>query len=164
MEFEIFLKKFEPELKKIAFRLNEIPEFIDENDLVQEMRIHLWLKWKNGEFGDKTSSYILQSCYFHIKNYLRKIKDNFTEINIEEILLQNCKSYFCYSLNLVEEKFDESLINRKFTQREKQVYILCKQGLTLREIGKILKISFVRVYKIKNNIKKKILEQGLTNL
>jgi DNA-directed RNA polymerase specialized sigma24 family protein len=75
MEFEALIEKVSFPLEKMARYLNGCSRFIDEEDLVQEAFSHLWIRYRQGELEDKTNSYILQSCYFYLKNYLRKARE-----------------------------------------------------------------------------------------
>jgi RNA polymerase sigma factor (sigma-70 family) len=163
MNFEKVLLKLTPKLKGIALRLNGRLRFIDEDDLMQEMSIHLWKKWKQDELKGKTESYMLQSCWFHIKNYLRTVSDKTEIISIDEpnnnkgtilnkIIPYNFQAFLeSIMLRIIIEKISENGL----TKREKEVFVLCLEGYTLREIGERLNISFVRVSKIKKNICRK---------
>jgi len=173
MDFEEILMKLFPKLKGIAYRLNGRlrftphlyigARFIDEDDLMQEMCIHLWKKYEQGEIEGKTESYLLQSCWFHLKNYLRITKDKseiislYEPIDVEgttfgEIISDNSQS----SSEFIDWKILKEKIGANgLTKREKEVFYLCLEGYTLREIGKRLNISFVRVSKIRKNICKK---------
>ncbi|MCM8797921.1 MAG: sigma-70 family RNA polymerase sigma factor [Candidatus Omnitrophica bacterium] len=164
MCFEDLLKRISPNLKKIAYKLNGHSSHFDDEDLYQEALLHLWQDFQKGKLDDKTDSYILQGCYFHLKNYLRKAKEKVNLVSIdslvdnddtdlEEILyLKDPKFCFNYlgSKMLVEEIKDNGL-----TKREKEVLSLCLEGLTTREIGKRLGVSHARIVKIKANIKRK---------
>ncbi len=123
--------------------------------------MHLWVSFKEGRLDDKTDSYILQGCYFHLKNFLRKTEEKVNLVSLdakldeegmrfeENLCLENPESCF----NRLEAKFlIDHLQNNGLTQREKEVLSLILEGLTVREIGKRLGISHVRVVKIKANI------------
>ena len=72
--FEVLIKRVSPTLKRITYRLNGHFSFFNDEDLFQEALIHLWEDYQKGKIQDKTDSYILQGCHFHLKNYLRKMK------------------------------------------------------------------------------------------
>lgn len=165
MSFEELLKRISPTLKRITHKLNGRFTFFNDEDLYQEALIHLWLDYKEGELVDKTDSYILQGCYFHLKNHIRKVQDKTNLVslnclideddnNLEEILcVQNPESCF----DDLESKFlMERIQNDNLTKREKETFCLCLEGLTTRQIGRKLGISHVRVVKIKKNLRKKL--------
>ena len=165
MSFESLIKRIAPTLKRITYKLNGHFSFFNDEDLYQEALIHLWLDFKQGKLSDKTDSYILQGCYFHLKNYIRKVQDkacliSMSTIRSEEedlelggvLSLENPGSYFddINSKILIEE-----IINDGLAKREKEVLSFCLKGLTVREIGKVLGVSHVRVVKLRNRIKTK---------
>lgn len=136
---------------------------MDENDLIQEMSIHLWKKWKKDKFKGQNESYLLQGCWFHLKNHLRVISDNVETVSLNEPVNGG-------DIPLNELIVDESafipgqleykiLINRiksnGLSKREKEVFELYMEGHTLREIGEKMNISFVMVSKIQKNICRK---------
>ncbi|MCX5704439.1 MAG: hypothetical protein NT066_08150 [Candidatus Omnitrophica bacterium] len=93
MSFEILLKRISPTLKRIAYRLNGHFSFFNDEDLYQEALIHLWLDFKEGKLSDKTDSYILQGCYFYLKNYIRKNYDKANLISLEKQNNQECEDF-----------------------------------------------------------------------
>ncbi len=162
-QFEITINRLSPTLKRITHRLNGHFSFFDDDDLFQEALIYLWLSFEKGILDDKTDSYILQGCYFHLKNYLRTTLDKARlislyhlldedEANMEEILTKDDHS----SLDRIDGDIlmEEARLSG-LTVREKEVLELCLDGFTMREIGKRLGISHVMVIKIKNKIKDK---------
>ncbi|MFQ5866525.1 MAG: sigma-70 family RNA polymerase sigma factor [bacterium] len=173
VNFERSLEGLFPRLKGIAKRVNghlrfthahqRWAGFIDEDDLMQEMSLHLWKKWKQGELEGKTESYLLQSCWFHLQNYLRTVDDkgeiisfdepiDSEETTLGEIIPDNSQ----HLPELINWKIIiEKMRTNGLTKREKEVFALCLEGYTLREIGKRLDISFVRVSKIQKHICKK---------
>ncbi len=126
--------------------------------------IYLWEKLLYGELEEKTESFVLQGCYFQMKNYIRKnhrkTDANSVSLNkyinddddtLEEILpdkdgtkLENLER------NLFLKNFAETL-----EERENRILTLLADGFTTREIGKKLGISHVRVVKIKKVIVEK---------
>ena len=70
--FRTMVARLSPTLKRITHRLNPYSPFVGEEDLYQEALIQMWTRFSAGELDDKTDSYVLQGCYFHLKNYLRK--------------------------------------------------------------------------------------------
>jgi RNA polymerase sigma factor (sigma-70 family) len=163
VSFETLVRRLSPTLKKITCRLNGHFTFMDDQDLFQEALIHLWTHFASGDLYDKTDSYMLQGCYFHLKNYIRKTQDPATLLSLshtadeeglrpEEILdARILVSYDEVDGNLQIDAMAESGI----TQREKAVLLFCLEGMTTREIGKKLGISHVSVVKIRNRIREK---------
>lgn len=143
-------------------------QFIDKEDLYQELLYHLWERWRGGEFEGKTDAYIVRSCYFHLKNYLRRYKEKAKLISLNEPLGDEGISLgelIPAQTHLFDKKIDDVIFiqqmkNKELTRREKEVTELLSQGYTLREIGKKLNISHVRVLKIKENISKKFKKRG----
>lgn len=164
MKFEKVLEDLKPQLIGISKQINKNTAYIDTDDLVQEMVLHLWEKWRKGEVERHTRSYILQSCWFHIKNYLRKSDSRLKTISVDESV--DKEDIYLWGIipqesipvtDAVEfEMTVESIMSNGLTQREKEVFSLILEGCTLREVGEKLRISFVRVFKIKNNLQKKI--------
>lgn len=168
MHFEEVVKRISPKLKGITHRLNWHFTFFDDDDLYQEAMSHLWVDYKDGKLFGKTDSYILQGCYFYLKNYIRKVRDKarlismYTLLDKEEdsasegvLCLKDAKSYFDDMNNKI---LIEDILNDGLTKREKEVFLLCLENLTTREIGKRLGISHVRVIKVKKNFSRKLEE------
>lgn len=163
MRFEELIEKLNPKLLSISSRISRYSGFNDKDDILQEIYIYLWKSWKTGRVECNTDSYILQGCSFHIKNYLRKKANNSEVISLSgdtdeeapgllDILTDgsNIDNDTDYRITI-----DRVLANG-LTDREKEVFKYTLDGYTLREIGELLGVSFVRVLKIRNNIKKKI--------
>jgi len=163
LSFETLVRRLAPTLKRITCRLNGNFSFADDQDLFQEALIHLWTHFASGDLLDKTDSYMLQGCYFHLKNYIRKIQDPaaLCALNqaadkegpqLEDILdARSLDSYDEVEGNLQIE----AMAGIGITQREKAVLRFCLEGMTTREIGKRLGISHVSVVKIRNSIREK---------
>lgn len=171
MEFDRLVKKFSSQIKHLADK-SFIPfKIIDKEDLYQEMLYHLWERWRKGELIDKTDAYIIGSCYFHLKNYLRRFKEKTKLISLNEPLGKegtSLEELIPGQTSLFEKKVDDVLFIhqmkiKELSRREKEVAELLEQGYTLREIGKKLSISHVRVLKIKKNIGKKFKKRGYQN-
>jgi RNA polymerase sigma factor (sigma-70 family) len=162
MSFEALVAKLSPTLKRITCKLNGHFTFMDDQDLLQEALIHLWSDFRQGLLGDKTDSYILQGCYFHLKNYIRKSQDSATMLSLnsimeedgphlEEILIgDNLASY-----DRVEAVLQIEAMGNGTSQRERDVLFFCLEGMTMREIGKKMGISHVSVVKIRNKIRER---------
>lgn len=162
--FEKLIRKINPKLKAITHRLNGRFTFFNDQDLYQEALLHLWLDYKADKLFDKTDSYILQGCYFYLQNYIRTVQDKrkiFSldaiigedDATLEEILpAQDIEPYFDY---LNSKIFVEKMQNNGLTMQEKKVLSFYLEGLTVREIGKRMNISHVRVIKLKNKIRQR---------
>jgi RNA polymerase sigma factor (sigma-70 family) len=166
MDFNLLLKRISPILKRIIFRLNSRFTFFNEEDLYQEAVIHLWQDCNNGKLSDKTDSYVLQGCYFHLKNYIRKNRVKVRCVSIEEQVDEeglNYREYLSfqdtagreYLDNLHNKLLAETIRNNGLTSREKEILSFYAQGLASREIGKRLGVSHVRVVKLMSRIREK---------
>lgn len=166
MSFENLIKRISPTLKRITYKLNGHFSFFNDEDLYQEALMHLWLDFQAGKLSDKTESYILQSCYFHLKNYIRKNYDKVNLISLENMLNAEGEAFDLdniLSLENPESSFEfinckmiiEKINHNGLTKREKEVFCLALEGLTTRETGSRLGISHVRVVKLKAKIRDK---------
>lgn len=162
MCFEKLVIKITPSLEILCRNLNGHSLYLDEDDLFQEAILHLWIRYKNNELSDKNYSYIIQSCVFYLKNYLRKVRDKQIIMSLDMPLNEDKTTLgeiIPGSEPFLEESIDNKLFIETFTnklaEREKRIISFCLEGLTVREIGQRLGISHVGVVKIKNRIKDK---------
>ena len=164
MEFETIYNKFSVIINKLAKKSRGYSNFVNEEDISQEMRIHLWEEYENGNISDKTDSYIIQGLWFCSKNYLRKKIDRGVLVSLDEPVDDNgatLKDIVPDNSSSFIEKMESKMLiqelrgNAGLTEREKEVLDLCLDGYDLREIGKKIGVSYVRVFKIKKNILKK---------
>lgn len=162
MGFEQMLKRISPKLKGIVYKFPE--NSFDKDDLYSEAVAHLWIDYREGKLLDKTDSYILQSCYFYLRNYVRKFQDKMAlvsinaSINEEEVAWQDV-------LSVKEEVAQEDgggidalmeeVFNGDLDRKEKEVVFYYLQGLTTRGIGDKLGLSHVSVVKIEDKIRQK---------
>lgn len=162
--FEDTVKRIAPVLKRITYRLNGHFSFFNEEDLFQEALLRLWQDFNYGKLNDKTDSYILQGCYFYLKNYLRKNYDKANLIRLDNLRegedsdlgeILSLKDPYPYFDAIHCKMLEEEIKNNGLTKREKEVFSLALEGLTTREIGNRLGISHVRVVKLRNKIKEK---------
>lgn len=165
--FETLVKRISPTLKKITYRLNGHSSFFNDEDLYQEALIRLWQDFKKDKLQDKTDSYILQGCYFHLKNYLRKMRPKTRSVSLEslvtdddgrnigETLLLEVKDTQSDIDRLDNKLLVETIRNNGFSPREKRMLYLYGQGLTTRAIGERLGVSHVRVIKMMREVKDK---------
>jgi len=168
MHFEDLLKKISPTLKRITYKLNRHYFFLSDEDLYQEALLHLWQDFQKGTLSDKTDSYILQGCYFHLKNYIRVHKDKASLVALEYLHQDDdggskMQELFCLQYpeptraRIHCDFLVEQIRNNGLTQREKEIFNLALEGLTTREIGKRLGMSHVRVVKLEKRIRTKCL-------
>ncbi|MBU0684038.1 MAG: sigma-70 family RNA polymerase sigma factor [Candidatus Omnitrophota bacterium] len=163
MDFETLFNKIAPRLKKIAKYQNRRGFFFGEEDLYQEMCIYLWSNFKDGRPVDMNEAYIVKGCEFHVLNYLRKQRKKIKIISLDKPLDENgctLKDFLPDSKKSVDIYVDaniaiEGIKDNVITKREEEVFALLFQGYKIREIGKKLGISHVRVIKIKRRITEK---------
>ena len=163
MNFQELFNQISPKLKKIANSHKIYCLFVDRDDLYQEMCIHLWNNFRSGIPKGINETYIVRGCLFHILNYLRKQRENVYLLSLEEpinekgwtladVLQGENESAYVY---IDRQITIEDIKNNGFTKREKEVFSLLLRHYTVREIGRKLGISHVRVVKIKNSLVKK---------
>lgn len=164
MSFEELHHKLSPIIKRIAYKLNGHYRSFNHDDLYQEATIHLWSDFLKGKLSDKTDSYILQGCYFHLKNYIRKVNERSNIISIDAALSANGeatvedilgKYWACPDCReeLHNKFLAQSIRDNGFNPREKRLLTYFSRGLTTRDIGKRLGISHVSVVKIMQKIR-----------
>ena len=161
--FDDITNKLSPTLRRIAHRMNGHSTFFSDDDLYQEAMVHMWVLYRNGMLDDKTDSYILQGCYFHLKNYLRTTLDK-AKLTSLSALIDGQDTTLEDTLASKEGKerddldaalLEEGVALKGLNERENEVLRLSMDGLTTREIGDRLGVSHVMVVKIKARIKEK---------
>ncbi len=164
MSFQQLVSRISPKLRLITHKLNGRFTFFNDEDLFQEALIHLWRDFTDNKLSDKTESYILQGCYFYLKNYIRKTKDKKNLISLDAKLneegeelegLLPSTDFESYLEHLNNELLIEKIQNNGLTKREREVLSLCLEGLTTREIGRRIGVSHVMVVKLKSRLKNK---------
>ena len=161
--FEEMVKKLSPTLRGIAHKLNGRFTFFDEDDLFQEALAHLWTAFREEKLADKTDSYILQGCYFYLKNRIRTLIDKASLTSLNELFEEGnstIEKFLEAKGPAPEDEIDSHLVAEAasadgLSKREREVLSLSFDGLTVREIGSRLGISHVMVIKIRKNIKSK---------
>ncbi|MCM8761121.1 MAG: sigma-70 family RNA polymerase sigma factor [Candidatus Omnitrophica bacterium] len=161
--FEDMMKRLSPKLRAIAHRMNGHFTFFGDEDLYQEAISHLWEVFCKGTLNDKTDSYILQGCYFHLKNYLRTHLDKAHLVSLntptedqaatleETLAAESGNKYNDINADIIKDDILFSRLNK----RESEVLRLSMDGFTVRQIGERLGVSHVMVIKIKAGIRKK---------
>ena len=166
MSFKELHKKLSPTIKRIAYRLNGHYRSFNHDDLYQEATIHLWSSFLKGELGDKTDSYILQGCYFHLRNYIRKVNERSNIVSIDAALNTNDEAtvedvlgeyWACDDCrqDLHNKFLVQSIRNNGLNPAERKLLTYFSQGLTTRDIGKRMGVSHVSVVKMTHKIRAK---------
>ena len=168
MEFETLINKISPTLKRITYKLNGHYTAFNHEDLYQEALIHLWEDFTAGKLGDKTDSYILQGCYFHLKNHIRKVRVKYAQISLDAMADESEDGRYSVETAALEQLhikphrecvhdklLVDTIMNNGFTLREKKLLLCYADGLTTRAIGSTLGISHVMVIKMMNKIREK---------
>ncbi len=161
--FDEMMKKLSPTLRGIAHRMNGHFTFFTDDDLYQEALAHLWASFGRGALRDKTDSYILQGCYFYLKNYLRTSLDKAKLVSLSELIdgqdVSIEESLASKDTNARDDLdaglLAENIVFKSLDARERLVLRYSTEGLTIREIGKRLGVSHVMVVKIRSKIRKK---------
>lgn len=164
MSFEALIERISPKLKGIIYKIHGSFHSFSEDDLYQEAVLQLWVDYKNGKLSDKTDSYILQGCYFYLKNYIRMLQDKTSlmsvnmPINEEGTQLQDVLS--SQEETPVEEGLDmdtlmEEVFKNGLSRKEKEIAFFYLQGWTTREIAQRLGISHVSIVKLEGKIRQK---------
>ena len=164
MDFEEIYDKFSVPITRLARKSRGYSNFINEEDVTQEMLIHLWQEYQNGKFQDKTDSYIIQSLWFCSKNYIRKKAKKRSFLSLDDqidgegvSLKDTIKDHSPSPAETVENKIlIQEMMDSGLAEREKEVLYLSLEGCNLREIGKTLEISHVMAFKIRESIQRKI--------
>lgn len=167
MTFEGVVERVSPTLKRITRKLNGHHSFFDDDDLYQEALLHLWNTYAAGTIEDKTDSYILQGCYYYLKNYLRKVRESAIVVSLNDLPGEDnmlpgemLPSEGTMSFEYLESKLHTEAAIKKscLNVREGEILSLLMEGSTVREIGSRLGISHVMVIKIKNRIVEKYMQ------
>ena len=165
MNFEELNSKFSPTIKRIAYKLNGRYRSFSHDDLYQEAILHLWNAFREDKLADKTDSYILQGCYFHLKNYIRKVNEK-PDLSLDAMIFPGSEDLEFKDLVVDDHQRDarelldikllaDAMQNNGFDPREKKILMFFKDGLTTRDIGKRMGISHVMVVKIMSKIRTK---------
>lgn len=172
MKIEEALAVIAPKLRQIAFAYRTWSPSADEDDLFGEMTAHLCERWIGDGLGTKTESYIVQSCYFHLRNYLRTIAEKGKNLPLEALRGERDESgdderRECVLLDpapapqryLEERALYDTIMKNGLSRMEKDIIRCLYEGMTVREIGEKFGISHVMAVKYKKNIARKVAER-----
>ncbi len=163
MSFEMILSRYEPTIRSIARRLDGRYTVFSDDDLYQEAALDLWEKFRDKTLGADTDSFILQGCYFFMKNYIRKIYKKLDQrtSSLHETT-ENSGSSLAEKLEICETRQTREIIaghllidglKAVLSPREKMILEWQIKGLSIREMGKLLGISHPMVMKIIKKIR-----------
>jgi RNA polymerase sigma factor (sigma-70 family) len=153
------------QIRAIIRKININYQYIDSDDLYQEILLYLWQEKEKGQLKDKNDSYILQGCYYYLKNYIRKNLKTITEYPnkvypdckaLSQEIKDETKLINKYSNNYILDEylyFDE--FSKELSIKEKVLLDFRMKGLTDREIAKELGISHTMVSKMRRKIRQK---------
>ncbi|MBF0570328.1 MAG: sigma-70 family RNA polymerase sigma factor [Candidatus Omnitrophica bacterium] len=164
MTFEELIERISPKLKGIVYKIHGSCQSFSEEDLYQEAVLQLWVDYNDGKLSDKTDSYVLQSCFFYLKNHIRKVQDKTSLMRLNMPIDEGSfKLQDVLSLRQetpVEEDFDidtlmEEVFKNELSRKEKEIAFFYLQGWTTREIAQRLGLSHVSVVKFEGKIREK---------
>ena len=167
MSFEELSERISSKLKGIAYKIHRAAPSFSAEDLYQEAVLNLWVDYKSGELSNKTDSYVLQGCYFYLKNYVRMAREKMSllsiNIPIHEKGLEWQDVLSSEETAPVEEKPDmdtlmENVFQYELSRKEKEVAFFYLQGWTTRDIAERIGTSHVSVVKIESKIREKCKE------
>ncbi|MBP1732776.1 MAG: hypothetical protein H6Q55_3205, partial [Deltaproteobacteria bacterium] len=124
--FDLIIKRISRTLQRITQKLNGRFSFMDHDDLFQEAVLQLWIDFHGGRLEAKTDSYILQGCYFHLKNYIRKMQGSATVISLNSMIDEE-------SGRLEELISTDELDAIEYIDGKMQVEALLEEGMSERE-------------------------------
>jgi|AGTN01.2.fsa_nt_gi Bacterial regulatory proteins, luxR family. len=169
MKFEEALVTIAPKLRQLAFAYRTWSPAADEDDLFSEMTAHLRERWSGDGLGAKTESYIVQSCYFHLRNYLRTIVEKGKSLSLEALREARddsgedehrecvlCDPAPAPQRYLEERALYDTIMKNGLSRMEKDIILCLYEGMTVREIGEKFGISHVMVVKYKKSIARKV--------
>ena len=165
MDFKELTKRVDSKLGAIARKLDGRYTAFDDKDLYQQALVYLWEENRSGEFDDKTDSFILQGCFFFLKNYIRKLHK---KLDRNSLSLNACLNDEGNSLEdflpsitkdrVIAETEDRLLrenIYKVLNDRERVVFSWSLEEASSRQIARRLGLSHVMVGKIKQAIRNK---------
>jgi RNA polymerase sigma factor (sigma-70 family) len=161
-------------LRRIVARL--VANSTVHDDLVQEALVHLWAE--EHRHPGHSRSWYLQSCQFHLKNYLRKGRSvDSTKRRLESSLTSNEFETGPEAeppvdlndspdpngdiLSTVAQREMLALLSNQLDWRGQEILSCLADGLTAREIASKLKLSHTAVIKRRHGIAARACKLGL---
>ena len=138
-EFNVLVSRLTPGIKGIVHKLHTRSPVMDGDDLTQSALVHLWELFSRGSAQDKTTSYLLQGCYHHLRNQLRLRRHSSMGSGLEEE--QDIQDPHSLEDQYQGEILLRSVYEAGLTAREGSVLSQLLDGLTVREIGARLDVS-----------------------
>ncbi|MFH1857197.1 MAG: sigma-70 family RNA polymerase sigma factor [Candidatus Omnitrophota bacterium] len=159
MSFDVLFSRIEPRLKIIAKKYSR-REVCEENDLFQEMCLHLWQKFPAGLPDGINESYVVKGCEFCVLNYIRVKIKKVIILSLEEPIdegVTRLKDVLNDGNESLDSEINKKLLmenvkDNEFSRKEKEVFSLLLEGYTTREIGGMMNVSHVMVVKYKRRI------------
>ena len=150
------VKKISAGIKGIAYKLNGKYAYVDHDDLFQEAVLYLWKEYNLNTFLGKNDSYLLQGCYYYLRNYLRNMELKSRNISIYDKKTGNNsrdKEFFvAKEETLPENKVFMQELAALLDEKEKKVFLLLSEGYTVREIAGKTGVSHPMVIKTRKKI------------
>lgn len=156
-------------LRGIVRRLSSDPAL--QEDLWQVGMVQLWLL--ETQRPGQTSSWYLQNCKFHLRNYLRagrsidSLKRDCGRVSLDQNPSvrsgdgRAVSAEECPVLEIVSARDILGCLNRRLGMREQQVLAYLAEGLGAREIARILGISHAAVVKRRRKVATAALRLGI---
>jgi RNA polymerase sigma factor (sigma-70 family) len=162
------------ELRRIVARL--VANSTVHDDLIQEALVHLWIE--EYRHPGHSRSWYLRSCYFHLKNYLRKGRSvDSTKRRLESSLTSNEFETGPEAeppvdlndgpdpngdvLSAVAQREVLALLSNHLDWRGREILSCLADGLSAREIALKLKLSHTAVIKRRQGIAARACKLGL---
>jgi len=149
-----------PKLQSIAQKLTS--DLCLQEDLVQEMRLHLWQQWQ--AHPNQTPAWYVQSCQYHARDYLKAGRsiDSKPREGVERVSLwQEDAEGGWEPLPISSENgFEDEIIfrdllakvRRRLTEKQGRTLDLWLQGYTEKEIGRMERVSRQSIHQQKKRI------------
>lgn len=163
--FEKLSARLRPRIKAIARKVGVRYTYCDPDDFFQEAMLHLWLEANKGTLRDKTDSYILQGCYFFLKNYIRCLVKavDASSVSIDAPRDEEGSSLYdlipatgsTTGIDSVEIFMFLDRIGEDFEDSERDIVCRKLEGYTVREIGAYMGVSHVTIVKKEKKIREK---------
>ncbi|MFH0753271.1 MAG: sigma-70 family RNA polymerase sigma factor [Candidatus Omnitrophota bacterium] len=164
MSFEELTDKISSKLKGIAYQIHRTVPAFSAEDLYQEAVLNLWVDYQDGKLSNKTDSYVLQGCYFYLKNHVRASKEKTVLMSVNmpinddglelQSVLESAEDDASDQKPDIDSLMEDVFVNQ-LDRKEKEVAFFYLQGWTTREIGRRLGLSHVSVVNMESKIREK---------